>query len=301
MRILVGKCFGIGNACLSIPMMKALASFGDVDVLVGMSPDDLGAFAVFEQLKRYTDGDVPRNIWIDAAPLDVVYDVAVMAIPFDGRWKNHTHFEARRVVDGRRRPGDVDRLGFDMWKKHEAEYQLDNARELGMIDETVGPEFIYPAPLDKDLIFLGIGYKRDPGGFGSSKHYGTDRFIDLVKAIRSIRPAAHFITTGGMTDLVEVGSKILAAVGPDAYRFEFLDIRRSFDIMARCDAYVGNDTGAMHVCSSLGMPTMGLMAYEELITKNPPLRNGSCVFFNKSGPCSEEVARKFVDWAWRMA
>ena len=52
MKILVGKTFGIGNSVLSIPMIKLLSTLGSVDVLIGSTNDDFGAFNVFNALKK---------------------------------------------------------------------------------------------------------------------------------------------------------------------------------------------------------------------------------------------------------
>lgn len=52
MKILVGKTFGIGNSVLSIPMIKLLSTLGSVDVLIGSTIDDFGAFNVFNALKK---------------------------------------------------------------------------------------------------------------------------------------------------------------------------------------------------------------------------------------------------------
>jgi hypothetical protein len=111
-------------------MLKAIASLGcTVDVLVGSTPDDVGALEVFIDLKAYAN--CIRHIWVDRVGFEApVYDLAIMSIPFDGRWRNGVDFQAKEVLDGRTRP-DPSTTGLSSWKKHEVMYQLENAFYLG--------------------------------------------------------------------------------------------------------------------------------------------------------------------------
>ncbi len=301
MRILVGKTFGIGNAVLSVPLIKALMRFGYVDVLVGSGPDDFGAVEVMRLFQETwpSPGRYVNKIFVDSVPeSEDEYDLAIMAIPFDGRWQNGIHFRATRVVDCRRRPENIDRLGFDMWKKHEVEYQMENARELGFDDETPDTSFMAGEFSDPDLVYVGVGYKRDPGGFGASKHYGNVNYAELLAEIRRLRPTVRFVSTGSVADLVQSWYQIVMRLGPgysEFYRFPMLDLRHSFKQLAGCGAYIGNDTGMMHVAAALDMPTFGLFAYPDLLVKNPPFcSKGKAVMFAPPA----EIASSFVDFVW---
>lgn len=307
MRILVGKTFGIGNACLSVPMVKALATMGEVDVLVGSSPDDYGSFHVFDHLR---DLGYVQRIYVNDSTVDE-YDVAVMAIPFDGRWTNGVHYNARRVIDGRKRPDNVDRLGFDMWKRHEAEYQMDDARELGYEGTMPDGSFINMDGLadpdccieqDPDLVYLGIGYKRDPGGFGLSKHIGNSNLVGFIRGVRSIRPSVRFVSTGGLRDLQEVGVPVMREVGGHpTYTCHVDSMDSSFRRLAGCRAYFGNDTGMMHVAASLSLPTYGVTPYSDLLVKNPPLcRRSRMVVHSGDVPTPRMLAEDFVEFVWRQ-
>lgn len=298
MRILVGKTFGIGNAVLSIPMIKALSTLGDVEVLVGSTPDDFGALEIMTQLR---ERGIIKNVWLDMVPAKYDgYDVAVMAIPFDGRWKNCIHFNSRIVMDERKRPGNIERLGFDMWEKHEIEYQMENARELGYDGPTPDTSFLPREAQDENRIYLGIGFKRDPGGFGLSKHFGAERFGKLLRGVRTRRHGVHFVSTGSPADVIEAYHISRHYGGPigDAYSFMQRSLQHSFDVLKSCSAYIGNDTGMMHIAASIGMPTCGLFAYPELTIKNPPFcaRSKSIVFDGATSP--DEVADSFAEFVW---
>lgn len=298
MRILVGRTFGIGNAVLSIPMIKALSTLGKVDLLIGTTTDDFGADDVLTRLRgKYVD-----LIWEGQADLSVRYDVAIMAIPFDGRWHNGIHFQADAVMDCRKRPDNVERLGFDMWKKHEALYALDNAIELGYDGPVPDASFLPARVQDPELVYLGLGYKRDPGGFGLSKHFGNQRYGALVDAVLKLRPSARFVSTGGPTDVMQVGYQIhrFRTLPPDGkFNIHCFGLHTSFETLSQCGSYIGNDTGMMHVAASTGMPTFGMFAYPDLMVKNPPFcERSQSLLFAADSPSVEEVAEKFVQFVW---
>lgn len=246
MRILVGKCFGLGNACLSVPMIKAIISMGhSVDVLCGSTADDFGADDVLYNLNV--------RLFKDIAPDG--YDVAIMSIPFDGRWVNGTHYQATMVIDGRKRPGNVDRLGFDMWEKHEVEYQMENARELGYSGPTPDGRFLPHGVPDEDLVYLGTGFKRDPGGFGKSKHFGTTRYALLIREIARIRPGTRFVSTGTSVDRLECQYQILRDV---------CDLDRSYTV----DCHSGGLSHAFDVVRGLISATF---QYSHSVVQSPIL------------------------------
>ncbi len=302
MKVLIGKTFGIGNTVLSIPMIKAIATVADdTAVLVGNTPDDYGAADVLRMLELSVFK--PKGFRLLRSPPGTSerFDVAVMAIPFDGRWRNGVDFVADRVIDGRKRPENVERLGFDMWKKHEVLYQMENAYELGYEGITPGTCFFGAEAGDPELVYLGIGYKRDPGGFGLSKHFGNERFADLIKAIRARRPTARFVSTGTAADLVQVAAPIMKRVGDASiYGCEVgSGLPYAFTVLGRCGSYIGNDTGMMHVAASLGIPTHGLFLSQDLARKNHPWGPPPGRWMGSSLDAGiDEIADYFVRLVW---
>lgn len=291
MRILVGKTFGIGNACLVVPLLKALKSLGhSVDVLVGTGPDDAGASVVMSFLV----GTIIDELHTDSVPPDVRHDIAIMAIPFDGRWVNGIHYSADVTFDARQRPDNVRHLGFDMWKKHEVEYQMENAYALGFSGNIPDGSFFEPADFDDSSPFyLGIGYKRDTGGFGLSKHFGNERYAELITNIMD-RVGGKFLTTGTQLDMVETAWPIQKKT--KGFYAAFQPLVSSIRTVQRCRAYIGNDTGMMHVAASMGLPTFGLFSDSHLMVKNPPFcARHRCYLFDASTQV-DWVASSFVDF-----
>lgn len=294
MKILVGKCFGLGNAVMSVPMVRALATLGTVDVLLGNTPDDGGSLDVFLHLQRL--GVIHDVHLVNACTKR--YDVAVMAIPFDGRWVNGTHFTADSVIDCRPRPDFSPVLGFSSWKRHEVQYQMDNAYHLGFVGGVPSMSFApQPTEWDRDLVYLGLGFKRDADSFWSKKHWGNERFIDFIKRCRELRPQIRFRATGNAADIAQTIIPISREVGD--LGSVTANITSAIEVVGRCGSYFGNDTGMMHVAASFDMPTFGLMAYENVATKNHPWCGRNTIHdFSSAESDPQSVAEQFISFVW---
>lgn len=288
MKILFAKTFGLGNAVMSVPTVKALSKLGHVTVLVGTTPDDGGAFDVFNVLRDHLGGtiDVVKDTALSAGE----FDVAVLSIPFDGRWKDGVHFSARRVIDGRTRP-DPTTTGLVSWKKHEVDYQLDNALELGYFNGPQTMKFFEPRVLRSTTVYVGVGHKK--GGEWAVKHWGNDGFIELARKI--VAGGMKVVMTGDAVDMALSMGPIKRAVG-DGCSFEVCPFKRSFDVISSCCAYVGNDTGMMHVACSIDVPTVGLFFMENSIVKNGPRCSRSIALDGSSKrPTPDEVYQALVE------
>ena len=284
MRVLVGKTFGIGNLVMSVPMLKAIRSLRPerLDLLVGTTQDDAGALNIAAALKL---SRVIDNIVCDTAlkgPLGTQSNVttnyhythAVMAIPFDGRWKNRIHFSSDVVLDGRTRP-DPATFGFSSWKKHEIEYQMDSARELGYDGETPSCSFLPSRNVSRvaKRVYLGLGYKKDAAGFWKFKHWGNKNYADVVCSL--VDDGYEVVTTGDMSDyketIVPICDTLKARGKNGALRaIPTMTLSNAFSVLETCAAYLGNDTGMMHVAASMDIPTVGVFMDPQLVTKNRP-------------------------------
>lgn len=273
MKILVCKTFGIGNAILTIPLLKALRPLAtQLDVLVGNTHDDAGALDVMSLVK---DAGAADRVYVGNALLDR-YDVAIEAIPYDGRWKNGVHYHADRVLDGRTRPDPSDKKwGFHTWKKHEVEYMLENARELGYDGPDPDCSFLrssgekYPRS-----VYLGMGYKKMPGDPWAIKHWGNDKFAKLIKLLAARGVKVYTTTT--VTDLATTVAPVSRMAGWKD--FEVCSLSRSLDEIARASVFVGNDTGMMHAAASFGIPVVAAFFMENAIVKNPPWMTKQKIF-----------------------
>lgn len=292
-QFLFGKVFGIGNCVMAIPAIKALSSIGVVDLLIGSTPDDVGAFDVLSPLK----GTYVRDIYINSVQLDIKYDCAIMSIPFDGRWRNGIHFYANEVIDARPRPGDPNIISLDSWEKHESEYQMDTARIFGYTGSMPSFSFLNDKLTfkDKDLVYIGMGFKRDANSFWSKKHWGNERFVEFINAVKKLRPQTKFITTGGNIDLpvmVEVSRQT-------GMQFSVLSLSNSFKTVSMCSSFFGNDTGMAHVAASCEIPTYVMTAFQKSETKNHPSGpKYKCNPFHSEVMDPVSVAKDFINYVW---
>lgn len=264
MQILVGKTFGIGNAICAIPMIKALGTLGTVHVLVGDGPDDFGAVDVLKHVSYV------HFIHTNFVEQDIEFDVAIMAIPFDGRWKNGVHYKAKRVMDERPRP-DPSTFGFSSWQKHEIEYQMENAYALGYKGDVPSPTFLHNTRVYyPNTVFVGTGYKKDAAGFWAKKHWGNENYISLIKKMLEDDRSLQIVMAGNSMDLQATMAPIVRGVSENRLVAHTPTLRRSMELVASCGAYVGNDTGMMHVAAAHGVPTLVMFMMENAWTKSGP-------------------------------
>lgn len=293
MKILFCKTFGLGNAVMAVPAIKALATIaakedGFLDVLVGHTSDDVGAYEVLSSL--VTHGQYVRKVWKGSVPLEEEYDLAVMSIPYDGRWKPDVHFKAKFLLDGRTRP-DPSTTGLVSWKKHEVEYQMENAYEMGFQGPVPSQEFMDSTKRDPLKIYLGVGYKKDAAGFWKVKHWGNQNFSKFVKLFLEAEPNGSVVTTGDEKDQILSIFPIMRECGNSRFTVEkTTNLQAAFDVLNGCSLYVGNDTGMMHVAASLGIPVVAPFMLENSIVKSRPygVKNTS-IDGSSSGPPPAEL------------
>ena len=302
MRVLVGRVFGIGNAVCSIPMIKAIRLLGHhVDVLVGSTPDDFGAREVFELARkfRHSDGYLVDDVHVDLAP--GMYDLAIMSMPFDGRWREGEHFSATGTIYGKTRP-DPSTEGFSSWKRHEVEYQMDVAREhLGFMGETPDCSFcdvVFPKPERVNCVYVGVGRKRDACGFWEKKHWGNENYIDLIRMILDDDVKNYVVMTGNAADCATSIMPIMRELpdfGPRVH-LPCMDLHGSIMRLSQCSSYVGNDTGMMHAAASFDIPTLGIFRMPGASVKSRPWCTRWAVVDDTSEVSRCDVKTVFERW-----
>lgn len=298
MKILIAKTFGIGNSILSVPMIKAIRREHPeavIDVLIGTTPDDGGAVEVMRSL-RHPLGIID-NIYANQAREGGEYDVAVLAIPYDGRWKNGREFVAKTVIDGRTRP-DPATTGLISWEKHEAEYQMENAHFFGYSGQMPSTSFFEEPPIwSKELfdnsIYLGVGYKKDAAGFWKVKHWGNENYAQLLRMLFLRDDKVRVVTTGDLGDLIWAIRPIKERLKSWGFHDRFVHIpttnlKHAFAVVNSCHMYVGNDTGMMHVAAACERKVIAFFNMENAIIKNPPLCEENVIFEGWKDPVDFE-------------
>jgi Glycosyltransferase family 9 (heptosyltransferase) len=280
---------------MAIPAIKALKSMGHkVGVLVGITPDDTGALEVMRVARdagivdgvfvHQTNGFVQQipfkdgQSFPDSDIMKIEFDLAILSIPFDGRWQNGVHFRAKRVVDGRTRP-DPSTIGLGSWVKHEVEYQMETPFGLGYPlskEEPYIPGCSFLPHLSGELfghpfrIYLGVGYKKDAANFWRVKHWGNELYVELIKRLLASDPKLEIVSTGDTQDVQYSLAPIIRGVDDRRFRVHSTSLENSFKIIQSCGMYIGNDTGMAHVAASCGRKVITVHNLENSIVKSHP-------------------------------
>ncbi len=128
------------------------------------------------------------------------------------------------------------------------------------------PDFDRAAGLLKSLVgnnsiqFVALG----PGSKMPSKVWPEERYIDLVQRLLARFNNTHFIILGGKEDEA-IAKRISSAVGTRVHSFAGnSSVMESAAILATCKAYIGNDTGTMHLAAMVGVPCVALFSARDL-------------------------------------
>jgi len=114
--------------------------------------------------------------------------------------------------------------------------------------------------LEKEFANVQVNYiiGFGPGSKWPSKIWPEDRFLDLGRQLvqhLNIFP----IVFGGLDDQA-LGDRLISAWGQGANAAGALSVRQAAIALRECDAYVGNDTGTMHLAAAVGTRCVAIMA-----------------------------------------
>ncbi|MGQ9517416.1 MAG: lipopolysaccharide heptosyltransferase II [Anaerolineae bacterium] len=193
---------------------------------------------------------------------------------------------------------------------HEVELYLACARALGISTEGVRPSF-YPTPAARERIRALIPSERplavlhpaggqNPGMVLSAKRWPAERFAEIVRRLVRERSAAVMIV-GGPGDR-ESAEKVQSLAGEPAHVHNLAG-KLSFDelgaLLERSAVFVGNDTGAMHLATAVGTPTVAIFGPSDP-RRYGPYGAGPRAVWNPPGcaPCFDrgrwnETCRRF--------
>lgn len=255
-RVLVLQMWGLGNAILTTPLVKAIRSKGhEVDVLV--EKGRAGSLA-------FQDWDEIGHLWVGNAPPEITYDHAFFAHPAK-------HYIRRAVYRKAHEPRIKDTGKGYMWSfdDHEVEVLCDMARSaFNYQDET--PELRVPLPecapqIPTHAVALGIGYLKSHPQW-AKKHWGNAEYASLAKHLYA--DGYTPIIVGGPDDCEnarDIESKapmVLNLAGR-------LPFTQTVGVLQSCVAFIGNDSGLMHVAAAVDIPTAGIFLITNP-TKNRP-------------------------------
>jgi len=171
-------------------------------------------------------------------------------------------------------------------KKHQTDYYLDILRGIGMEEDSrdlylrlnqrdrfQAEKILLQAHLSIDDTIVGI----NPGAaYGPAKQWPYDRFARLADRIQEFKES-RVIIFGGPDDK-SLGEKISQKM---QYRPIDLSGKTSLGeamaLIERCDLFITNDSGLMHVAAALDVPLIGVFGSTNPITTGPLGQNSRIV------------------------
>jgi hypothetical protein len=194
------------------------------------------------------------------------------------------------------RPGE----GVDyhwLFEKHEADYLVDLARELGFCGERppirklIGDSG-HGLTVAPNTIAIGIGYYkglRADGRDWSDRHWGNANFIELCKRLKTLGYCP--VLVGDQKDWERDGH-LLGAQGIKSICGK-LTLPQVVDFLSKCQAFIGNDTGLMHVAASVDIPTIGIFVNTNSV-KSYPLGTRCVALGGERGPMAYTIGVRTV-------
>jgi heptosyltransferase-2 len=172
-------------------------------------------------------------------------------------------------------PGDIPR--------HQRFYYLELLRRAGMIESFPETEAIRldgigdaRAAGTAHLARLGVAGPAigiSPGAaYGNAKRWLPERFAAVAQGLpRGSAPAtALLFGSAGERALCETVAQALRAAGAPVHNLAGETTLREFiDLAAACRLFLTNDSGAMHVASALGVPTVAVFGATDDTTTGP--------------------------------
>jgi heptosyltransferase II len=288
-RILIRATNWVGDAVMSLPALRALRqSFPGAHIAILARPwvSDLYAReAICDRVIAYTPAAGPRDLrakWIAARQLaKEQFDTAVL-LP--------NSFESALVaklagiprIVGYNRDGRgwllTDSIAVERAQPpvHERFYYLELLVRAGLISELPEDAPIRLTPdLDRGAALLsarGIGLPVigvSPGAaYGNAKRWLPERFAESARELAAgLNARVALFGSAAERDLCET---VAREIGPQAFNLAGQTSLREFiDMAAACRIFLTNDSGAMHIASALGVPTVTVFGSTDDVTTGP--------------------------------
>jgi heptosyltransferase-2 len=291
-RILVRATNWVGDAVMSLPALRALRErFPQAEIAILAKPwvADLYRREPFcDQLIPYTAQDLPAKMRAARELRPLGFDCAILLqnafeaglVAFVARFRSASATHATAEVCCLTRAIEVPAAGEI--PLHERFYYLEMLRRAGIIDETEndriqldGAAVARVAGIER---FAAIRFRRtvigvSPGAaFGTAKRWLPSDSRKLRRAWR--RNSAGSVAIFGSASERELCDSVAQAIaGPlkiptKNYAGE-TTLAEFIELAAACRVYLTNDSGAMHIASALGVPTVAVFGATNDITTGP--------------------------------
>jgi heptosyltransferase-2 len=152
--------------------------------------------------------------------------------------------------------------------RHESFYYLELLRRMGIVDTLPGEALIRlegAAPAAGLGTVIGVS----PGAaYGTAKRWLPERFAEAASRVASeIGASVLLFGSAGERELCEVVAGMLTVPGRNLAGQTSL--REFIDMAAACRVMLTNDSGAMHIASAVGIPTVAVFGATDDIGTGP--------------------------------
>jgi heptosyltransferase II len=288
-RVLVRATNWVGDAVMSLPALRALRSrFADDHIAILARPwvaDLYAQEAVCDRVIPYTPaagrGDLAAKWRVARQLAKEKFDLAVL-LPNSFESALVARLAGIPRIVGYRRDGrgwllsEAIPVAGDTRstaaKKHERYYYLELLRRAGLIDEADDTIRLTPAPEAGAALLKarGIGLPVigvSPGAaYGNAKRWLPERFAESARELASAMQA-EVVLFGSASE-----RELCASVAAECNAHNLAgqtSLREFIDMASACRIFLTNDSGAMHIASALGVPSVTVFGSTDDITTGP--------------------------------
>lgn len=305
-KILIINLGGIGDLLLSLPAIKALrASYKDarIDIVVVDRVHELVRDAgLFDRVFLYKRSGfenlslcmrLRRNRYDLAINMRTIVSwlSAVKAFLFFAMI--HSAISAGRNTDGRGFFFDIKIPETGPGGKYEMEYDIDTVEALGapVTDRAVRFDIDEASSGSMEQLLARRGIARDGrligihAGGAPSHRWPIEHFAQAIQMIAGSLSCV-FVLTGSASERKYV-SGLSAAEGVKAINLAGdLTLRQLGALIKRCDLFISNDTGPIHIAAALHTPLVAIFGPGYLIRYDPRHVSDKAVVVQKGARCA---------------
>ena len=92
---------------------------------------------------------------------------------------------------------------------------------------------------------------------GPTKRWDVGKYLKLAETLNNKIPCKFYLC-GGQKDEELFKVFLNSSIGKNCISFKDLEIKTALPIIKNCNAYIGNDTGWLHIASALGLRCLAL-------------------------------------------
>jgi lipopolysaccharide heptosyltransferase II len=143
--------------------------------------------------------------------------------------------------------------------------------------------------INKDSLIIGF----HPGAAKPYKRWPERNFIELGKMLSKTMDDVHIIITGNSKE--KELSQNIADDGGGISLAGRLSLRETSAAIGRCNLFITNDTGPMHIAVALGVPTIALFSATGIENVEPYRSLNTFTIITKPKPCKECISKECTE------